>query len=1144
MNSISRLVSISLILVLSHSQLGLAASGGTLDPKPKLTTSELEAGLSRYEGQTHFITGKHAQSGIRAYSASASEHGGAAVLEAANAPSDSGARRDVIDSDIFNVGPDGSKILVLLNGYRGLMILDFSKGADKPAVVGRVPATGNHPTNMYVDWKAKKALVIENWQRQNYGSGARILIYDLSDLKRPKLIQSAEVEGSVSDSRLVGDVLYVVGEAVDSNYYGNSEEPNTSYAKSFKISKDKIEMVETRKLSNHVSQRENMGIQEVRHKGGGYGYYITAVTSKKRGWWWSTSRSEVEVLDISSPKGAIKPLMVASVTGDIGKRSWVNIRNDALVVTSNYRADENNWQSPMRVAVETFKLPNKGMTVISERDAQFRELAMEQALKGNTDEAKREELLSNSELKLRGVFVQSGETLLKSISDFKTLDIGDTTGLSASVQDVRLVEDSSGQARVQIAWVPANLKDPLDIVDVTNVEERPVYQSRLMFDGWLERTIPLEFKGRHFVLGLGYITPAVDNPLNRRVAQAKLIEVQQSKSGKWTSQEIETLTLDKVQWSNVGGQDKLVSMTFDSKTGKGAVLFMGHSWSKNKSSSGGQTVEFDLAVKDNGAPLAEGPFIQGEEGWLRRVFMHPKLNAMMTFSDRELGVFTTSENSSSAKMVEAATRLELARNIVGYYEFPKLGRGLQVVSKGDYNKGETEVRIVPMADADAEKEKVAVAISIPGRIKDTWVNRETGDVLVLTSDEKFTQDKTDYLSTVTLRAMVVNVSKANANVSKIWENVETRKNEGRPIHRRAQPVDDADLFARLQSNLTGLVQIQDGWAFADDFNQIWKLSGTKATLAGEKVTLTLPKELKGSELGLSSVDRQVVLNIKRPLDLGQDEKVWNFFESWVVAVDTSKLEWTLDKSQAFNIPGNAQAFVYGANNKIAGILSTETRVLDVAGKLSEPTLNLTWIGKQGATLTSMINTDAGVTLVPTSSSQWVFAESDASISGRYGYGRSRPGYGNYQKSAYRLAFIDVDTTTQKMHRTVRALDSQLTGYSASVIKVALGPSADERRVVVSSGSNLQVVSVNIKTHAVTPMAVTPLNTYVEPKDEPKGDLRRGGDRSLEKSTVWSIPGYASSDAGAVNVGADRVQVAAGDYGVCEALLKVVKVKRN
>lgn len=131
-----------------------------------------------------------------------------------------GAEREVEEADIVKVVGDH---LFVLNPYRGLLIIDLSEPS-LPTVIGRAPVFG-YPIEMYV--VDSLAFVVLNtnydfwynywmfWDTAEdmipvYQIGSQIMIIDISDHTAPEVIQKIDLEGFVSNTRRVGEVLYAV----------------------------------------------------------------------------------------------------------------------------------------------------------------------------------------------------------------------------------------------------------------------------------------------------------------------------------------------------------------------------------------------------------------------------------------------------------------------------------------------------------------------------------------------------------------------------------------------------------------------------------------------------------------------------------------------------------------------------------------------------------------------------------------------------------------------------------------------------------------------------------------------------------------------------------------------------------------------
>ena len=121
--------------------------------------------------------------------------------------------RTIVEGDIFKV--EGS-LLYVLHRYRGLVIFDVSR-PDDIKVLGRLPFQAT-PVEMYVRDGRAYAIVSDYFQYWQYDKdadplgfhGSVVLVADVSNPHAPMLLGQSAVKGEVSDSRMVGDVLYVV----------------------------------------------------------------------------------------------------------------------------------------------------------------------------------------------------------------------------------------------------------------------------------------------------------------------------------------------------------------------------------------------------------------------------------------------------------------------------------------------------------------------------------------------------------------------------------------------------------------------------------------------------------------------------------------------------------------------------------------------------------------------------------------------------------------------------------------------------------------------------------------------------------------------------------------------------------------------
>ncbi|MCZ6795121.1 MAG: beta-propeller domain-containing protein [Planctomycetota bacterium] len=123
--------------------------------------------------------------------------------------------RELEEADLYRIF---GQHLYALNRYRGLYIIDISD-LDRPEVLGRAPIFG-YPREMYVRGTTAYILVTDFYTfgvdpesgltRGSYGSQVRIV--DVSDVRKPRVLRNINLDGYLTDSRIVGDVLYLVSQ--------------------------------------------------------------------------------------------------------------------------------------------------------------------------------------------------------------------------------------------------------------------------------------------------------------------------------------------------------------------------------------------------------------------------------------------------------------------------------------------------------------------------------------------------------------------------------------------------------------------------------------------------------------------------------------------------------------------------------------------------------------------------------------------------------------------------------------------------------------------------------------------------------------------------------------------------------------------
>ncbi len=757
----------------SYGKLSITGSNVALVMKPDDTTTEL-AQLQRYRGQTAFLDRESYWPG-RANREMPAPGGGAP-----KAPD-----RAEQESDVFKVGVPGSKLLYLMNQYRGLQVVSFAKGEEQPELLGRAATSGNSVDEMYSDLKNSRLIAIEHDYKYADGkdqSHSMLVVYDVSQPSQPARSHTIDIEGLVMDSRIVGDVLYVASRADDKGLV-------TSYS----LTSPDLHQVEQHALTLPVAYGENMNIIQQDAKA-----YLVAVLADK-GWGWWQNASTIEVVDISNPQGRIQPMMSVATRGFVRERSQTTIRNNTLVVTSNYASKEavQGRDQIFRIAVETFKFPEATSEVLTDDEAQFRKLNIQRQLEkvyGADRDQLEDKLMNDKELGLKGRFVKKGETLKKIVAD-SMVTVGDGSGLSAQLQDVRYQD-----GLLYAFWVPRDQIDPFDLFDMSQPENGITYLGRLHFDGWIERAIPFNFNGRKFVLGLGWIQPVVDNEDGRRVPQAMIFEVKQVGS-KLKAVDVAQISLEGANvWTNFNGQDKMVEVR-ETASGQGEILFAAEKFAKNTYSGGGQIIRFDLSKVDTGDALAQGPFLSGGAEWIRRVFTNPEINRINSFSDHALATFGGATKNGDMHPVNI---LELARNITAYEVIQ--GAGTQIITNGYGADATTSLRSV--SHVDDEKSQALSQLEIAGSYSGRLM-LANGDLLIATTKYDYSASQ----STVTTR--VTRITAMNSQLSEV-------------AHQEWQTTYSND---DISIEMSPLVQLADGTILAQVSSTIKRLDLTKGLTA-------------------------------------------------------------------------------------------------------------------------------------------------------------------------------------------------------------------------------------------------------------------------------------------------------------------------
>lgn len=121
--------------------------------------------------------------------------------------------RAIVEGDIFKL--EGTTLYVM-HRYRGLLIFDVAN-PDRIKLLGRLPFQAT-PVEMYVRDGRAYAVVSDYFQYWQYDKdadplgfhGSVVFVADVSQPTSPLLLGAEPVKGEVTDTRMVGDVLYAV----------------------------------------------------------------------------------------------------------------------------------------------------------------------------------------------------------------------------------------------------------------------------------------------------------------------------------------------------------------------------------------------------------------------------------------------------------------------------------------------------------------------------------------------------------------------------------------------------------------------------------------------------------------------------------------------------------------------------------------------------------------------------------------------------------------------------------------------------------------------------------------------------------------------------------------------------------------------
>lgn len=278
-------------------------------------------------------------------------------LSGAPEAGDDAGNREVEEGDVYRLDGD---VLYVLNMYRGLQAIDV-RDPDAPARLGTSRILG-HPVEMYL--RDGYAIVVVSdyfsWWRVDdealpfHGSQVRIL--DVRRPEAPVVVGAIDVQGVVTDTRMVGDVLYVVSTRYAwYSMQGSDDDTDELFVASIDLSNPAAPML--------VDSLAFEGSANVIHVSPTKLFVASPDGS------WDRPTTTITSVDISDPAGAISAMGTFSVQGAVNNRFQLDEHEGTFRVVSHW----GGWgeQGSQRLTVfdltpgaerqlSTLDLPNTG----------------------------------------------------------------------------------------------------------------------------------------------------------------------------------------------------------------------------------------------------------------------------------------------------------------------------------------------------------------------------------------------------------------------------------------------------------------------------------------------------------------------------------------------------------------------------------------------------------------------------------------------------------------------------------------------------------------------------------------------------------------------------------------------------------------
>ena len=270
--------------------------------------------------------------------------GGAETADssATNGGVGAGAERAIAEADIIQLAGDR---LYALSQYAGLSIIDVSQPAAlKLLGRHRINAT---PFEMYLQGDVAYVMFNdyasyeydEQAKRWVWQSASRLQALDVKDPENVRVVGDKEIPGSISDSRQVGDVVYLV--TYENGYCWRCEQKANTRVVSFDVSDD-AQFVQVDEL-RFENETESWGPRSIS---------VTPDRIYVGGPSWEDRDSSIQVVDIHDPGGELVLGAEVPIRGSIESRWQIDEYQGVLRVISQ----PTPWRSNDPPYVQTFTI--------------------------------------------------------------------------------------------------------------------------------------------------------------------------------------------------------------------------------------------------------------------------------------------------------------------------------------------------------------------------------------------------------------------------------------------------------------------------------------------------------------------------------------------------------------------------------------------------------------------------------------------------------------------------------------------------------------------------------------------------------------------------------------------------------------------